>query len=786
MNLVEFSDFYGRSMHTGGSERVPMLTFPEAEGNSPAFVLVSARWFLQHVGNEEMVRIAVAAIDADVDQKFQTRIAMKNPVQRADLFRQCRVWYLKYTQRDGTPSGMTATKKSAFEMFYKNDTPLGYQAGLDAVGEFERVLQSTSLGVIDKNMREAIGFAIDHEMATESDRLWLAVPRARVWSDDFDPSMFDLVIVPPPKKHEAISALDLLRSDDPSIPPGKHRFTVNCSDVNDTPKIYLCKTTVDANGEEISACSNARRCFRQTGMMVFARDTGGYPDFLPGEAHDPAQVKAHRHKKAYFCANWQGLCKIMNGEVHTGFDVGLPPPWRPRTEPMNRCVYEYLMEHAMNYPYGDLDCDLEYNPEMLENGDEYTRIAIEFHAYMLKTLFGACVEFSDYFISSADVSKITSHTDGTRTVKGKVSRHFICRKYAFRTMLDQRMFVNWCFTTLFAIFKKVEKDPMLCSEQEKRFAMLRIKDRYGAMRSFPDFGVYKSGCQLFRLFANSKAPEVPFGPQRRLIVAAINEYPIDPGATEMDIIGMSMVQRVPIDFPDNRLLEFNIENNEQIPMMTYELNEDGTVADYHIWNPGDDVSKVPRKRKRRNKKAAKMCVDLSKRYKVSGASGSGTTVGGRGKSAPTAVEKAVLDYVAKCKWAALWEDPSTKNGRRISNGGKVTIKRKDGKINMIIVNPRPGDECPCLLKWYLAEMERQAKDGGSYQKTRRPVLSKECPGHGNCPISIIIHPEPDHTDWVAEQGCEFNCRMKRQINNLRAYCYLGKVSRSLIDEIEKK
>src|SRR5690606_29513611 len=85
MNLVEFSDFYGRSMHTGGSERVPMLTFPEAEGNSPAFVLVSARWFLQHVGNEEMVRIAVAAIDADVDQKFQTRIAMKNPVQRADL-----------------------------------------------------------------------------------------------------------------------------------------------------------------------------------------------------------------------------------------------------------------------------------------------------------------------------------------------------------------------------------------------------------------------------------------------------------------------------------------------------------------------------------------------------------------------------------------------------------------------------------------------------------------------------------------------------------------------------
>src|SRR5690606_31234781 len=133
-------------------------------------------------------------------------------------------------------------------------------------------------------------------------------------------------------------------------------------------------------------------------------------------------------------------------------------------------------------------------------------------------------------------------------------------------------------------------------------------------------------------------------------------------------------------------------------------------------------------------KAAKMCVDLSKRYKVSGASGSGTTVGGRGKSAPTAVEKAVLDYVAKCKWAALWEDPSTKNGRRISNGGKVTIKRKDGKINMIIVNPRTGDECPCLLKWYLAEMERQAKDGGSYQKTRRPVLSKECPGHGNCPI----------------------------------------------------
>ena len=786
MSLVEFSDFYGRAMHTGGSERIPMLTFPEAEGDSPPFVLVSARWFLKHVGNDEMVRIAVATIDADVDQMFQTRISMKDPVQRIELFRQCRVWYCKYTRRDGMPEGVTATKRSAFEMFYKDGRPLAPEAGFDAIDEFEKLLQTASLGSIDKGMREAIGFAIDHEMATERDRLWLAVPRARVWSYDFDPAMFDLVIVPPPKKHQAINSLDLLRSQDDSIPPGNHRFTVNCNDLDDPPHIYLCKSFVGANGEEVSGCSNARLCFRKTGMMVFARDMGGYPKFEVGEAYDPEKVKAYRHKKAYFCTNWQGLCPIMRGDVHTGFDVSLPPPWKPRTEPMNRCLYEYLMEHAMNYPYGDLDCDLEYNPEMLVNSDECTRIAIEFHSYMLRTLFGAEVEFADYFISSADVSRITQHPDGTRTVKGKASRHFICRKYAFRTMLDQRMFVNWCFTTLFAIFKKVEKDPMLCSEQEKRFAMLRIKDKHGTMRSFPDFGVYKSGCQLFRLYQNSKAPDVPFGAQRRLVVAGINEYPIPEDATEMDIVALSMVQRVPIDFPDNRLLEFSIENNEQIPMMTYDLADDGSVLEYHIWNPGDDTSKIPRKRKRKNKKAAKISIDLSKRYKVSGSSGSGKAIGSKGMTVTGAVEQKVLKYVASRKWAAVWEDPTAKKGRRISNGGTVTIKRNAGKIEMIIVNPRKGGECPCLLKWYLGEAERREREGASYQRKPRPVKGDDCPGHESCPVSIIIHPAYDHVDWVAEQGCEFNCRQKRELKDMRGFCLLGKVPRAFIDEIETK
>lgn len=842
LSLAGFGMLYGRAMYTNGGETVPVMTFPEQEDAGQPYIFVSARWFLKNVGDHDMVRVAVGRIDTDADDDmFQTRLNMKSPVLRSELFKQCRVWYCKYSPRDGSPAGSSPTRRSAFELFYRDGRRMDSATAQDAVSEFTDVMRTKPTGPVPKEMRAVIGFAIDNDMGAEGDRLWVAVPRARVWATDFDPDMFDTVLVPPAKKHPVITSIDLLRSADPSIPAGRQRFTVNCDDAGQKPIIYICKKTTTPGGAECSACANAKDCARRTGLMMFARDTGGYPDDVPGRPPTADDVKAHRHRKAYFCANLPGLVKIMQDEVSKGFDVRLPPPWRPRSESAGRWIYEFLKEHDMNFPYGDLDCDLEFNPDMLEEADERTRIAVEFHMHMLGTLFGADVSFQDYLITSADVSRVTTHPDGTRVIKGKVSRHYICKKYVFATMLDQRMFINWCYTVLFAIFRKMETDPALCTEQERLFARLRITDKYNAMRSFPDFGVYKSGCQLFRTYGSTKAPDYPFGPQRRLVLAGVNEYPLPAGATEMDVVELSLVQRVPADFPDNRVLEFQIENNEQIPMMTYELDDDGRVADYHIWNPGDDTSKQSRKRKRKNTAVAKAVVDLSKKYNVGGASGSGKTVGQKGASASSETERAVLAYVAKQPWAAVWEDPGTKNGPRISRGGKVKIRRTDGAIDMICVTPRIGGECPCLMKWYMiqdeleeiikrkqaeldeavkekraavgkadkkkqaeldeaikkkraelaeavkkkqvepgdAEQASQTEVGEADKKTsgrrRKPTTEAACPGHGSCPVSIILHPGRRGAGWVAEQSCSFNCGPKRQADGKREYVYLGEV-----------
>ena len=788
--LQEFVAQYGRLMYVGGAERIPVMTFPEEEEKDMPFVLVSATWFLENAGFHTMLRTATARIDADVDGEdgmFQTRMHMQKPVQRTEFFAKCPVIYCKYGRRDGELSGMCPTGRTAYELFYTNNLPLDAASIGPAIEKFSDVMSEKAIGRISMDISRAIGFALDNDLCRERDRIWVAIPRVHVWGmADFDPDDFDCVDVAPPRVHPAISALDLLRVDDPSIPSGAARFTVRCDDLDDVPLVYTCRKSESAGGAEHSACDNARMCFKKTGLMVFARDLGGYPVAKPGEPEpDADDVKAHRSKKMYFCANWRGLEGILRGEITDGFETVLPDRFGRRKENMGRCVYEYLMEQCMNYPYGDLDCDLEYNPEMLQNADECTRIAIEFHMYMLCTLFGAQVVFEDYFISSADISKVTTHPDGTRTVEGKASRHFICKKYAFYTMLDQRMFINWCYTTLFAIFRKAEADPAACTEQELRFTRLRITDNRGAMRSFIDFGVYKSGCQLFRLFGNSKAAPMPFRPQRRLVVSNINRHPIPEGATEMDIVRMSMVQRVPIDFPDNLLLEFRIENNEQIPMMTYEMDEDGAVVDFHIWNPGDDTSKRPRqRRKRKNHHGLRVSVDLSKRYRVSGASGSGETKGGSARATTGPVERKVLQFVAEQPWAKLWEDSSHRFGARISTGARVAIQTQGSEITMIRITPKIGHECPCLVKWTLDESDRQTREGDAFVAAEKPTRSVDCPGHGNCPVSILIRPGTVPGRWGAVQRCEFNCKQRATAAGKRVSYYLGPVPAQFIRSLQ--
>lgn len=789
LTIQEFVARYGRLMQVGGAERIPVMAFPEEEEKDMPSVVVSAAWFLRNAGLHTLVRTATVCIDADSeddDDMFHTRLYMQKPVPRTEFFAKCAVIYCKYGLRDGELSGMLPTGRTAYELFYNSGLPLDTDSAESAVDRFSARMAEMAIGRISLDVRRAIGFALDNDLGRERDLLWVVIPRALVWGMvDFDPDDFDLVNVAPKRAHPAIGALDLLRVDDPTIPSDAKRFTVRCNDLDDAPVVYTCRKTISANGAERSACDNARLCFKTTSLMVFARDLGGYPVAKPGEPEpDADDVKAYRGKKMYFCANWRGLEGILKGEIVDGFETVLPDRFGRRRENMGRCVYEYLMEHCMNYPYGDLDCDLEDNPEMLQNADECTHIAIEFHMYMLETLFGAQVAVEDYFVSSADISKVTTHPDGTRMVEGKASRHFVCTKYAFRTMLDQRMFINWCYTTLFSIFRKVEVEPGACTEQELRFARLRITDGRGAMRSFIDFGVYKSGCQLFRLFGNSKAPAAPFGQQRRLVVARVNQYPIPAGTTEMDIVRLSMVQRVPIDFPDSRLLEFRIENNEQIPMMTYEMDDAGKVVDFHIWNPGDDTSKRPRlRRKRKNRTGLRTTVDLSKRYHVTGSSGSGVTKGGSARAAPGPVERCVLDFVAKQPWAKLWEDPSHRYGVRLSKGAKVSIKMEGANIVLICITPKIGHECPCLVKWTLEESDRKTREGDAFVAVRQPEASSDCPGHGNCPVSILIRPGKVPGRWGAVQGCPFNCKDRATKRGERVSVYLGPVPANFIHSL---
>lgn len=793
--IQEFVEQYGRLLYVGGAERIPVMTFPEEEEKGMPNILVSARWFLKNAGMHLMIRLATARIDADGpdDGTFQTRFHMQKPMRRTELFSRCDVVYCKFRDSDSEPSGMLATGRTAYELFYSNDMPIARESTDQAVDAFAGVMSKQALGRISAATRRAIGVALDNGLGNERDLLWVVVPRTCVWGMvDFNPDDFDFVDVPPPRVHPEIGALDLLRLDDPSIPEDASRFTVRCDDLNSKALVYLCRKTVSATGVEHSACENARLCYKKTGLMVFARDLGGYPK---EPAPDADTVKAYRAKKVYFCANWKGLEGILKGEIVDGFEATLPEQFGHRKENMGRCVYEYLMEHCMNYPYGDLDCDLEDNPDMLQTADERTRIAVEFHMYMLDTLFGAKVDFSDYFISSADISKVTTHPDGTRTVEGKISRHFICNTIAFRTMLDQRMFINWCYTTLFAIFRKVEVEPTGCTDQELRFARLRITDARGAMRSFIDLGVYKAGCQLFRLFANSKAPAKPFLPQRRLVVAAINEYPIPEGSTEMDIVRLSLVQRVPYDFPDNKILEFRIQNSEQIPLMTYEMDDAGRLVDFHIWNPGEDPSKGHRKKtkKRRNVLAGRQITDLSKRYRVSGSSGSGDVRGASARSATSPVERKVLEFVAAQRWAKLWNDPSTKYGQRLGAGAKVAVQKSGDTITMIRITPKTGHECPCLLKWTLDEYDRKVafdlkkqarKEEEEYQPAKKPKEAKDCPGHGNCPISIIISQHSETGRWYANQSCSFNCKQRAEASGQKRSVYLGAIPADFINDLQ--
>jgi hypothetical protein len=194
-----------------------------------------------------------------------------------------------------------------------------------------------------------------------------------------------------------------------------------------------------------------------------------------------------------------------------------------------RYLYEYILTWRACRFYLDLDLDLGSGGHEF-SGDEIAQAAVSLVCAKAREMFAAELRPEDFLVLECDRAS-------------KISRHIVARPLVFETVTDARVFANYLRTAA------------LCD------------DAFRALRKpggecIIDLAVYNVGCQSFRPYGCSKAPDEKNGPMLPMRIAAMNRCPVP--RDEFDRFMFSLVQCVSFDeVPRDRRVRFVADSEHE-------------------------------------------------------------------------------------------------------------------------------------------------------------------------------------------------------------------------------
>lgn len=230
-------------------------------------------------------------------------------------------------------------------------------------------------------------------------------------------------------------------------------------------------------------------------------------------------TKADRIRKRFFVTDLGTLRRIfLERSVRMFWAHG---------EWTGRYLYEYVVTQRGARMYLDLDLD---DPSPAHSGDDITRAAIALAKKTAAEMFDLALDDTDFLVLECDRKK-------------KISRHVVVRPMVFETVADVRVFAGYM-----------------------RAAVMVDPDAWPALMKpdgecMIDPAVYNTGCQSFRPFGCSKAPDTKGGTALFLRVAEMNVCPLPHGADDFDLLIFSLVQCVSFaESPPETRLRFDMTN----------------------------------------------------------------------------------------------------------------------------------------------------------------------------------------------------------------------------------
>lgn len=234
--------------------------------------------------------------------------------------------------------------------------------------------------------------------------------------------------------------------------------------------------------------------------------------------------KADRIRKRFFVSDLGNLRRVFLERSVRAF-------WA-HGEWTGRYLYEYVVTQRAARMYLDLDLDLD-GRKLAHSGDDITRAAIALTKQTAARMFDLALDDADFLVLECDRAD-------------KISRHVIVRPMVMETVADARVFAGYM-----------------------RAAAMDAPDDWPALitpdgECLIDPAVYHTGCQSFRPYGCSKAPDRKGGTPRFLRVAEMNRCPLPHGADDFDLFVFSMVQCVSFaESPPETRLRFDTSDERK-------------------------------------------------------------------------------------------------------------------------------------------------------------------------------------------------------------------------------
>lgn len=193
-----------------------------------------------------------------------------------------------------------------------------------------------------------------------------------------------------------------------------------------------------------------------------------------------------------------------------------------------RYLYEYIITWRACRFYLDLDLDLDSGGHEF-NGDDIARAAIALVQDTAAEMLNVSLRDEDFLVLECDRAS-------------KISRHIVVRPLVMETVADARVFANYlraavAYNDARAVLRKPSGECII------------------------DLAVYNTGCQSFRPYGCSKAPDEINGPMMLMRVAAMNRCPVP--KDDFERFMFSLVQCVSFDeVPPEKRVRFDTSSQD--------------------------------------------------------------------------------------------------------------------------------------------------------------------------------------------------------------------------------